>query len=330
MIAITSDDIQPRIHAFRDLKAYVCTLGGAECDAELFEDRDTWFEHELRKHRCEYICTLCSCGPFSFERLAAHIQNTHGHFSDRQLKMLREGGRQNSIRFKAEDCPFCDKWTEALSTTTSLISKTVDPTQDIFVTHTQFKKHVAIHQEQLAILALQRATGSREISGSKFDNTATPVIITKSPLKMGEDPVDKIIDQVDGISLSNANNPSADKPSNTISAAANADGKAVVKQQTPIVVSKNDGKFKFTYFEIKRQQISELTFLLENPQGVPKDAKNRRQNRRRIPRENQRQQHPELAFLPETSQGMPENVQYRRLNKPNEKWLITWQCVRIP
>lgn len=123
-----SDNIQPRIHAFGDLKAYVCTLGGAECDAELFEDRDTWFEHELRKHRCEYMCTLCSHGPFSFERIAAHIQNIHGRFSDRQLQMLREGGRQNSIQFKSEDCPFCDEWTQALSTKTSLIGKEVDPT----------------------------------------------------------------------------------------------------------------------------------------------------------------------------------------------------------
>ncbi|PKK53123.1 hypothetical protein CI102_2915, partial [Trichoderma harzianum] len=145
-----------QIHAFGDLKAYVCTLSGEECDAELFEDRDMWFEHELRKHRCEYICTLCSHGPFSFERIAAHIQNIHGRFSDRQLQMLREGGRQNSIQFKSEDCPFCDEWTEALSSKTSPIGKEVDLTQDISVTQTQFKKHVAIHQEQHAILALQR------------------------------------------------------------------------------------------------------------------------------------------------------------------------------
>ncbi|PTB57731.1 hypothetical protein M431DRAFT_491969 [Trichoderma harzianum CBS 226.95] len=229
-----------QIHAFGDLKAYVCTLSGEECDAELFEDRDMWFEHELRKHRCEYICTLCSHGPFSFERIAAHIQNIHGRFSDRQLQMLREGGRQNSIQFKSEDCPFCDEWTEALSSKTSPIGKEVDLTQDISVTQTQFKKHVAIHQEQHAILALQRATGNIEMSGSKVDNTSTSVAIPKSPLKTKEDPVDKIIDEVDGISLSHTNISTMDALNNAISAATNVDEIGIAEQLIPGLVSKYD------------------------------------------------------------------------------------------
>ncbi|AEO70014.1 uncharacterized protein THITE_131090, partial [Thermothielavioides terrestris NRRL 8126] len=49
-----------RKHAFRDLKAYVCTVGGKECDSELFGDRNAWFEHELRQHRAQYACNLCS------------------------------------------------------------------------------------------------------------------------------------------------------------------------------------------------------------------------------------------------------------------------------
>lgn len=237
--------MQSRIHAFGDLKAYVCTLGGAECDTELFEDRDTWFEHELRKHRCEYICTLCNRGRFSFERLAAHSQNDHGHFSDRELKMLQEGGGQNSIQFKAEDCPFCDEWTESLSSTTSPTGKAVDPAQDVFVTHTQFKNHVAVHQEQLAILALQQATGNREVSSFNVENIATSAIIFEPPLETHENPIDKSIDEPHSDSLPNTNISAKDELNNTISAATNVDEIGVAEQPIPGLVSKYDGKAKF-------------------------------------------------------------------------------------
>ncbi|KAG7129481.1 hypothetical protein HYQ45_011345 [Verticillium longisporum] len=31
-----------KVHAFNDLKAYLCTIGGAECDDLLFDDRNAW------------------------------------------------------------------------------------------------------------------------------------------------------------------------------------------------------------------------------------------------------------------------------------------------
>ena len=41
-----ADDID-RIHAYCDLKAYVCTYGDQSCDARLFGDHELWFEHEM-------------------------------------------------------------------------------------------------------------------------------------------------------------------------------------------------------------------------------------------------------------------------------------------
>ncbi|EHK41994.1 hypothetical protein TRIATDRAFT_175603, partial [Trichoderma atroviride IMI 206040] len=146
-----------KLHAFRDLKAYVCTLGGAECDAELFEDRDSWFEHELRKHRSQYFCILCRSAGFSYLDLQAHILKTHGHFSDAQLTMLQEEGRENPTQFEAQDCPFCDEWAEQLLQKSKSGIRPLDSMQRLLVNHYRFKRHVASHQEQLAIFAVPRA-----------------------------------------------------------------------------------------------------------------------------------------------------------------------------
>ncbi|KAF7550899.1 hypothetical protein G7Z17_g5407 [Cylindrodendrum hubeiense] len=116
-----------RIHAFRDLKAYTCTIGDTECDATLFGDRNSWFEHELKDHR---------------------------------VQILQEAGREALTKFKAQDCPFCDDWEDALRLR---IHPGINPAasresnQDIFVSAARFKRHLAMHQEQLAIFAIPRA-----------------------------------------------------------------------------------------------------------------------------------------------------------------------------
>ncbi|KAL6407945.1 hypothetical protein AUP68_08986 [Ilyonectria robusta] len=157
-----------RIHAFRDLKAYLCTVGDEECDARFFGDRDTWFEHELKEHRARYTCSLCGHGPLGPKQIRAHIQTAHGPFSDDQLQMLLDAGREALTKIRAKDCPFCHDWEDALHLRTNPGGKSTlpgEPTQDIFVSTTRFKRHVAVHQEQLAIFALPRATeenGTRE------------------------------------------------------------------------------------------------------------------------------------------------------------------------
>lgn len=82
------------------------------------------------------------------------------------------------------------------------------------------------------------------MSGSKVDNTSTSVVITKSLLKMKEDPVDRIIDEVDGISLSHTNSSTMDALNSAISAATNVDEIGIAEQPIPGLVSKYDGKAK--------------------------------------------------------------------------------------
>ncbi|RSL54254.1 hypothetical protein CEP54_010007 [Fusarium duplospermum] len=122
-------------HAFRDLKAYVCTLGGRECDGLLFGDRDSCARRVSKRS------------------LRSHFA-THGTFTDQQLHILEDAARNTGITLRARDCPFCDEWDDKLR------ARSVTPTpgdQGVVVSHVRFKRHVATHQEQLAIFALPRA-----------------------------------------------------------------------------------------------------------------------------------------------------------------------------
>ncbi|KAM0258708.1 hypothetical protein ACHAQJ_003717 [Trichoderma viride] len=200
-----------RIHAFRDLKAYVCTLGGAECDGEFFEDRDSWFEHELQKHRSKYICILCKSRDFSFEDLQTHVLKTHGSLFDTQLKMLQEAGRERHTGFKARDCPFCDEWAETLMQKANPKAETVKPIRDILVNHNRFKRHVATHQEQLAIFALPRVTGDEHTpdSGSIAASGAT-VTSMASIITVDRDMAQDAGTENEDILPQNPNSPPAD------------------------------------------------------------------------------------------------------------------------
>lgn len=147
-------------HAFRDLRAYVCTCGGLECDGAFFGDRDSWFEHELREHRAPYFCVLCCWGPRPRKELGIHLSESHASFPDDQRKMLEDAGRRVASEFLAQDCPFCNEWADKLC----LLKTTSTPpvmaaAQDVSVTVARFKRHIATHQEELAIIALPQALG---------------------------------------------------------------------------------------------------------------------------------------------------------------------------
>ncbi|KAL6879174.1 hypothetical protein J3F83DRAFT_725355 [Trichoderma novae-zelandiae] len=176
-----------QIHAFSDLKAYVCTMGGRDCDAEFFGNRDTWFEHELRKHRCQYTCTLCSQGNLSFRGLQAHVAESHGLLSDTHLEMLRDAGREIPATFKAKNCPFCDEWADTLLSKTRMKGRASDTAPDILVSLSRFKRHVATHQEQLAIFAVPRATEAQDVSGHGSTATLSSVTTAPPPLQVMED-----------------------------------------------------------------------------------------------------------------------------------------------
>ncbi|KAK1780353.1 hypothetical protein QBC45DRAFT_485207 [Copromyces sp. CBS 386.78] len=154
-------------HAYRDLKAYVCTVGGSECDDMLFGDRTSWFNHELEQHRCGYTCLLCGPGQgqtkMTATQLRTHILAKHGKFERDQLDHFADAGREIITHIKAKDCPFCDEWTDRILKRADHRHTTNSPDE---VNIRRFRKHVATHLEQLAIFALgPREVDEDEVSG---------------------------------------------------------------------------------------------------------------------------------------------------------------------
>jgi hypothetical protein len=73
--------------------------------------------------------------------------------------MLEDSGRESIISLRAEDCPFCDDWEHNLRSRRISKDRGVDSAMNrdaILVSTTRFKRHVATHQEQLAMFAMPR------------------------------------------------------------------------------------------------------------------------------------------------------------------------------
>ncbi|KAM7204849.1 hypothetical protein V8F33_001438, partial [Rhypophila sp. PSN 637] len=152
-----------RVHAFRDLKAYVCTAGASsQCNGEYFGDRNTWFEHELHHHRSNYACTLCSAHePVSHDVFLHHMAVHHPQVSGHQLRAVEDVSRQLPAHLDVNDCPFCDDWADQIHQRSDPKGKrpaadSTFPDNPTLVSATRFKRHVALHHEQLAIFALPR------------------------------------------------------------------------------------------------------------------------------------------------------------------------------
>ncbi|KAF5005211.1 hypothetical protein FDECE_8332 [Fusarium decemcellulare] len=103
--------------------------------------------------------TGCLTKMMSSGQLRIHLA-AHRTFSDQQLQGLEDLGRNYDVTFRPQDCPFCNDWGEELRTVgeqqpKDMFSARTD--QDVTVDIISFKKHVATHQERLAILAVPRA-----------------------------------------------------------------------------------------------------------------------------------------------------------------------------
>lgn len=154
-----------RIHAFQDLKAYICTSVGKGCEHKMFGSREAWFNHELKHHHSLYICKMCGCQFSATELLDKHFLVEHGPHSEVEILSLIDHGKLVPSHLRAQDCPFCDDWALILSNRRHQAEAQKSPSfgqADILVSLTHFKRHVATHQEQLAIFAVPRTVDENE------------------------------------------------------------------------------------------------------------------------------------------------------------------------
>jgi hypothetical protein len=186
-----------RRHAYKDLKAYVCTLGKGKCDSEMFGDSRTWFDHELQCHRMQWMCVLCAKGGFRTSAdFESHMKDKHTDvlINDSQLEIFKGAGQRAVDAIAADDCPFCDEWGATLKNNTPAPKSTESSEVVIMVEPIQFRRHVAAHMEQLALFAIPRSTGDDEPE----DGTNKVAALSRSTVSVNlQPPVAEISDTDD-------------------------------------------------------------------------------------------------------------------------------------
>lgn len=137
-----------RRHVYSDLRAYVCTF--RRCDNPLFDDMNDWFKHEMQCHRINFSCPICHEIVFHTEApYLDHVQNHHPALiingNDRAILDI---GKCSLRQIPTSDCPCCTEWP------TDSSKQSAATHQPQYVSPDIFKRHLASHLEQLALLAL--------------------------------------------------------------------------------------------------------------------------------------------------------------------------------
>jgi hypothetical protein len=179
----------------RDLRAYACTF--ADCNVGLFEHREDWFKHELEIHRRIWICPSCTESNRSYDSatsLRQHLQKAHPAFSEDpfdQNSILDMCSRPIAHMPADSACPLCDDYERGNET---------QPASTPVIAMRDIKKHLADHQEQLALFAVprveddgdaesnQRGIDKHSLSGQPESNLAahTPPFRSTSRTSTGE------------------------------------------------------------------------------------------------------------------------------------------------
>jgi RNA recognition motif-containing protein len=171
----------------------------------MFGDRDTWFNHELKHHHSLYVCKLCGLQHPTTKLLQRHIIDEHGPYSNEEIQSLIEHGRLVPSQLKAQSCPFCDDWASILSHrrhgTDGQASSSTEQA-DILVSLTHFKRHVATHQEQLAIFAVPRMVEDEEERSPDAGDTNSEAFSSKDGNSQTTDKATHSIEKTTGYELS--------------------------------------------------------------------------------------------------------------------------------
>lgn len=147
-----------RKHVLSDLRAYVCMF--EECDAGLFEDKAAWVQHDAEKHRRQWDCQHCrdKCGPFSSPRsLQEHMRSLHAgdELPTQVLSQVVEASSR-PLTETVPDCPLCDFETQVHSQSDRL-GQVVPLGSQAVIPLAELQKHLALHQEQLALFSIPPA-----------------------------------------------------------------------------------------------------------------------------------------------------------------------------
>ncbi|KFA80437.1 hypothetical protein S40288_07058 [Stachybotrys chartarum IBT 40288] len=162
-LRVISHDHSGKRHAYRGIRAYVCTLSQDKWNSEMFADSEAWLENELQCHRHQFVYILSPDGPFQTEDdLSSHLKQHHSELVLRILQtcVLMDVSRRTVVDVAAKDCPFCDEW--AVTVTEGLPAFHDDPESIALVGAARFFGHVTSHMEKLAMFSIPRGCWEKE------------------------------------------------------------------------------------------------------------------------------------------------------------------------
>ncbi|PIA93693.1 hypothetical protein CB0940_05156 [Cercospora beticola] len=151
-----------RTHVMRDIRAWTCTF--EDCSSGLFEDRDSWFQHELEQHRRQWICHECPNTVFtSGQAIEAHVQAVHPTLPAEVIPTIIDSSSRPATEVEASACPLCDEWQEGLIAKATELALS---TTHVVVSLHDFRRHLGHHLEQLALFAIPPNVENAMASGS--------------------------------------------------------------------------------------------------------------------------------------------------------------------
>jgi hypothetical protein len=147
----------------------------ADCDASLFEDKAAWQAHDAQCHQREWSCNSCRNGPFTTAKsLQEHLRSKHevGELPEDVISKLVDAS-SHSVTETAPDCPFCDFEDDVRKDATAR-GQDLPSSAQLVVPLVDYHRHLAFHQEQLALFAIppevERSVESKSDHGrSKAD-----------------------------------------------------------------------------------------------------------------------------------------------------------------
>lgn len=147
-----------RRHVYADLRAYECT--SKECSMVLFEDRESWIAHEMEKHRRAWFCRDCTFESRDFAHLIRHIRRYHNAaISDEEINVLSLVSSKPLDDIDLDHCQLCDN-SKAANKGSTYSSGPKSPYQ-------RFMKHLASHQQQLALFAIPRESPVNDLDSDR-------------------------------------------------------------------------------------------------------------------------------------------------------------------
>ena len=139
----------------------------ADCEAGLFEDKLAWQAHDAECHQRQWSCNQCRSGPFtSAKSLQDHLHSTHevGGLPEDVIAKLVDASA-HPVSEAAPDCPFCD-FEDDVRKDAAARGQDLPSTAQVIIPLADYHRHLAFHQEQLALFAIPPEVERSVESGS--------------------------------------------------------------------------------------------------------------------------------------------------------------------